>query len=213
MRPELDHRFCGRCGEPCGAYEEDAAGIDPPRICGRCAAERHRGSRNWARMLVIASGISLVALGQVVVEGLWLSRLWFPSAPRLGAPARWLYLVTLLALLAALIQALRIARQEAEHLREIEGSTPDRPAAIGERTGAIPAPRSLWTGRLLGLAAAITLALFLVVSLEAPVAYRLATLPRDWANAVHFAVLQFSTGMAGTVLILAWRMARRGNAC
>lgn len=39
MRPELNERFCGRCGEPCGGFEEPAPGIDPPRRCADCAID------------------------------------------------------------------------------------------------------------------------------------------------------------------------------
>lgn len=39
MRPELNQRFCGRCGEPCGGYEEPAPALDPPRKCAECAID------------------------------------------------------------------------------------------------------------------------------------------------------------------------------
>lgn len=217
MRPELNQRFCGRCGEPCAGYEEPAAGIDPPQICARCAIERHRGNRTWAQLLVVATGVSFVALGQVVIEGLWLSRLWFPSAPRIGTPARWLYLVPITALVWALICALRVARREAAQLREIRQLTESRPTPDAEGVAwqaSTPAParRPVWTARLLGLAAVVTFGLFCRISLEAPAAFRLATIPRDWANAVHFGVLLFATGMSATVLTAAWQMTRRDHA-
>ncbi|MBI3096626.1 MAG: hypothetical protein HYY93_00030 [Planctomycetes bacterium] len=67
MRPELDRRFCGRCGNPCGGYEEPARDINPPRICAECAIER-RFFHRWVQILgslitgIIFLGTTLLVL-------------------------------------------------------------------------------------------------------------------------------------------------------
>ncbi|MBI3098688.1 MAG: hypothetical protein HYY93_10685 [Planctomycetes bacterium] len=65
MRPELNKRFCGRCGEPCGGYEEPAPEIDPPRRCARCAIDVRLPVRLrfWLLSGVLCLGLSLFVGG------------------------------------------------------------------------------------------------------------------------------------------------------
>ncbi|MBI3098686.1 MAG: hypothetical protein HYY93_10675 [Planctomycetes bacterium] len=76
MRPELDQRFCGRCGEPCRGFEEAAPEIDPPRRCADCAIERGLVGRfflypaAWVAVVpvVIAGGLVLLDLIGMIVR-------------------------------------------------------------------------------------------------------------------------------------------------
>lgn len=62
MRPELNQRFCGRCGEPCGGFAGTAPVTELGRLCADCAIARLRMSIWTGRLITIALWILILAL-------------------------------------------------------------------------------------------------------------------------------------------------------
>ncbi|MBI3098683.1 MAG: hypothetical protein HYY93_10660 [Planctomycetes bacterium] len=83
MRPELEQRFCGRCGAPCRGFEEIVPSLDPPRKCANCAIDGRLGLR-WAFRIAAAVSAAIFVLltfailmiGLATREPMNPSRLW-----------------------------------------------------------------------------------------------------------------------------------------
>lgn len=68
MRPELNHRFCGRCGEPCDHRWFFYPFHDPPHMCEGCAAEAI-----WWRGLECVL-LAIAAFGADFIGYAWATR-------------------------------------------------------------------------------------------------------------------------------------------
>ena len=84
MRPELNQRFCGRCGEPCRGYEEPAFELDPPRRCAECAVDR----RTIARIIKRGVAVMVAVPFALSVLGVLLLAIEFSASTRWNVQQR-----------------------------------------------------------------------------------------------------------------------------
>lgn len=116
MRPELDKRFCGRCGEPCGGFEEFSSSHIPPRRCAECAIDKRLWIRWTAWLFVFLSTAFVVYVCSLVVGTQFLGR---PSAARFSSSLNGFLALLVVLFLIGIIALLRVIRREGERARRI----------------------------------------------------------------------------------------------
>ncbi|MBI3098682.1 MAG: hypothetical protein HYY93_10655 [Planctomycetes bacterium] len=116
MPPETHPRLCGRCGNPCGGYEEFASSFNPPRRCAECAVDARLWIRWTAWVLVLLATAFLVYVATLVIGTQFLGR---PPAARFSSSLNSFLALYFVLFMIGIIPLLRVIRKEGERARRI----------------------------------------------------------------------------------------------